>query len=168
MNKPSADEAFLQLMNEHQRIIFKICHSYCQHPDDREDLAQEIIYQLWKSYRQAVVHVKFSTWMYRVALNTAISFYRKDKKIPRAPNIEGHLIEIADDSRDEHNEQQLQMLQQFIQALPSLERALMLLYLDEKTHAEIADILGISESNVGTRIGRIKQQLRVKMAGMVK
>lgn len=164
MNKQAGDEAFLQLINGNKRIIYKICHSYCQNQDDREDLAQEIIYQLWKSFQQIELGVKFSTWMYRVALNTAISFYRKEKRNPRPAPAE-HLLEIADGPPEpDATQHQLALLQQFIQGLPELERALMLLYLDEKTHAEMADILGISESNVGTKVSRIKQKLRQKFA----
>ncbi|MCK7554338.1 sigma-70 family RNA polymerase sigma factor [Chitinophaga sedimenti] len=99
-----------------------------------------------------------------MALNTAISFYRKEKRNPRPAPAE-HLLEIADGPPEpDATQHQLALLQQFIQGLPELERALMLLYLDEKTHAEMADILGISESNVGTKVGRIKQKLRQKFA----
>ncbi len=160
MDKPDQQE-FLQLIEENKRIIFKICHSYCKDSGDREDLTQEIIYQLWKSWERFDSRYKFTTWMYRVGLNTAIAFYRKEKnKESMIPLTEQH-EEVADKTDgNSKTEEQLQLLQKFIYQLKDLDKALMLLYLDSKSYSEIADILGITETNVSTKISRIKEKLK--------
>lgn len=152
----------IQLIQENQKIIYKICNSYCSNESDREDLGQEIVYQLIKSYHGFKPEYKFSTWMYRVALNVAISFYRKSKG--------GQVIQLVDAHReqgDHHGEtpdveHNLYILRQFINELRELDKALMLLHLETKSYREIADILGISETNVGTKINRIKDKLKQK------
>jgi RNA polymerase sigma factor (sigma-70 family) len=161
MNKQAGKEAFMKLIQQHQRIIFKICNAYCKNQDDREDLAQEMIYQLWKSLSHFNPDNKFSTWMYRVALNVAISFYRKERKAgPRIPLTE-HLIEVEDTSEAwSEVEENISHLQRFISQLKELDRALMILYLEEKSYKEIAEILGITETNVATKLSRIKDKLK--------
>lgn len=160
MNKPD-QEGFLKLIEQNKGIIFKICHSYCRNKADREDLAQEIIYQLWRSGQQFNADYKFSTWMYRVALNTAITHYRKDKKNSHVVSMEEDVPDIAESSpMASGGEQSLAQLQQFISELKELDKALMLLYLEEKSYAEIAAIIGISVTNVATRISRIKATLK--------
>ena len=155
---------FLSIIEENKRIIFKICNAYCQNAADREDLAQEIIYQLWKSWNSFNTNFKLSTWMYRIALNVAISFYRKEKKTTETVFMGDHLIEIIDENLEEGLETNLNALQQFINELKELDRALMILYLEEKSHKEIAEIIGISTTNVATKIGRIKEQLKQKFS----
>jgi len=163
MNAQTGNEEFLQLIQENKRIIFKICNSYCHNKTDREDLAQEIIYQLWKSGNSFNADHKFSTWMYRIALNTAISFYRKEKKSKPVISFPEHFIDIEDkDDGTGITESNINLLQKFINQLPELERALMILYLEEKSYAEIADILGITETNVATKISRTKEKLKQK------
>lgn len=161
MQQQQDNKAFLQLVEENKRIIFKICNAYCRNKNDREDLAQEIIYNLWKSGRSFNNEQRFSTWMYRVALNVAISFYRKEKRSKPLLSLPGHIVNIAD-TREENaaTEEKLNLLQQFINDLKELDRALVILYLEEKSYSEIADILGISETNVGTKINRIKTKLK--------
>ena len=155
---------FLSIIEENKRIIFKICNAYCQNAADREDLAQEIIYQVWKSWNSFNTNFKLSTWMYRIALNVAISFYRKEKKTTETVFMGDHLIEIIDENLEEGLETNLNALQQFINELKELDRALMILYLEEKSHKEIAEIIGISTTNVATKIGRIKEQLKQKFS----
>ena len=155
---------FLNLIEANKRIIFKICNSYCRNADDREDLAQEIIYQLWKSWSSFNADYKLSTWMYRIALNVAISFYRKEQKTTATVLMGDHIIEISDKNLDEALETKLNALQQFINELNPLDRALMILYLEEKSHKEIAEIIGITSTNVATKIGRIKEQLKQKFS----
>ena len=158
--QPVKDD-LLKLVKEHERIVFKICNSYCSNKDDRADLAQEIMYHLLKSYERYNADYKFSTWMYRIALNVAISFYRKTKTGQQ-------MISLAEDhgeSEDKENEsavleKNICMLEQFISELNELDKALMILYLDEKSYREIADILGITETNVATKISRIKEKLK--------
>ena len=159
---PTTSPDFLTLIEANKRIIFKICNSYCRNADDREDLAQEIIYQLWKSWSSFNSDYKLSTWMYRIALNVAISFYRKERKATPTVFMGDHVIEIADESLEEGLESNLNALQQFINELNPLDRALMILYLEEKPHKEIAEIMGITSTNVATKIGRIKEQLKQK------
>ncbi|MEO7311113.1 MAG: sigma-70 family RNA polymerase sigma factor [Chitinophagaceae bacterium] len=154
-------EVFLEQVQIHKRIIYKICHAYCKAGCDIEDLAQEIIYQLWKSFDHYNSNLKFSTWMYRIALNVAISYYRNTKKFKAHVNEPVHLLELADETGDgEAMEANITMLQQFINELKELDRALMILYLEENSYSEIADIIGISETNVATKISRIKEKLK--------
>jgi len=161
--KPETDKVFSGLIQQNKGIIFKICNSYCYHKDDREDLAQEIVYQLWKSWGSYDERYKFSTWMYRVALNVAISFYRKEKKTENTVPLGDRPIEAEDDSAESRErELNLLKLQGFIKELKELDRALMILYLEEKSHREIAEIMGISESNVSTKVARIKEKLKQK------
>ncbi len=151
---------FLRLVQENKGIIIKICNSYCADKNNREDLAQEIIYQLWRSGKSFDANHKFSTWMYRVALNVAISFYRKQKSGPAISLTENFTdIEDKNESADQ-TEDNINLLQYFITQLKELDRALILLYLESKSYNEIAEILGISESNVATKLSRIKEKLK--------
>jgi RNA polymerase sigma factor (sigma-70 family) len=154
-------ERFQTLMEEHKKILYKVCHSYCRNPGDRDDLAQEIIVQLWRSFRSFDQRVRFSTWMYRIALNVAISFYRRESVRTRyvVPGSE-HLLEAVDQTANRSEE--VQVLYQWIEGLDPLHKALVILYLDGNNYQEIADILGISETNVATKISRLKQALRQK------
>jgi RNA polymerase sigma factor (sigma-70 family) len=159
-----AQQEFLKIIEINKRLIFKICNSYCQNADDREDLAQEIIFQLWKSWGNFNNEYKLSTWMYRIALNVAISFYRKEQKTTNTVLMGEHLIEIVDENLEEGLEANLNALQKFINELKPLDKALMLLYLEEKSHKEMAEIIGITSTNVATKIGRIKEQLKQKFS----
>ena len=152
-------ERFLNLVEGHKKILYKVCHSYCRNPGDRDDLAQEIIVQLWRSFRAFDERARFSTWMYRIALNVAISFYRRESVRTRyvAPGSE-HLLEAVDQTANRSEE--VQVLYQWIEGLDPLHKALVILYLDGNSYQEIADILGISETNVATKISRLKQAMR--------
>lgn len=152
-------EKFQNLMEEHKKILYKVCHSYCKNPGDRDDLAQEIIVQLWRSFRAFDQRVLFSTWMYRIALNVAISFYRREsiRKRHVVPGGE-HLLEAIDESATRPEE--VQVLYQWIEELNPLNKALVILYLDGHSYQEIGDILGISQTNVATKISRLKETLR--------
>jgi RNA polymerase sigma factor (sigma-70 family) len=165
MSTSPYSEEFLQLLLTNKRIIYKICHAYCNNRNDHDDLAQEIAYQLWKSKDNFNPDYVFTTWMYRIALNVAISFYRKEKKSPVKTVISDHLLEIEEDRDDAHEkDSRINRLQQIINELKELERALMILYLEEKSYKEIAEILGITETNVATRISRVKAQLKQKLS----
>jgi RNA polymerase sigma factor (sigma-70 family) len=152
-------ERFQTLMEEHKKILYKVCHSYCKNPGDRDDLAQEIIVQLWRSFRSFDQRVRFSTWMYRIALNVAISFYRRESVRTRyvVPGSE-HLLEAVDQTANRSEE--VQVLYQWIEGLDPLHKALVILYLDGNNYQEIADVLGISQTNVATKINRLKETLR--------
>ena len=160
--KPLVND-FAILIQNNKGLIYKVANTYCQDEEDRKDLIQEITIQLWSSFASYKQTYKLSTWMYRVALNVAISHYRKDKK--RRDNnapFDDTLIEIEDRSNDIEFSENIILLQQFISELKTLEKALMLLYLDDKSYREISEIMNISETNVSTRIGRIKDKLKLR------
>lgn len=153
-------QEFISILKNHQQLIFKICHSYCPSVEDRNDLQQEIAIQIWKSLQQFDNGVKLSTWIYRVALNTAISFHRKNAKKEKYQYFEESLLIVDDNEHQQVMDENIAELYRFINTLGDLEKALMLLFLDEKPHKEIAEILGITTSNVSTKISRIKTQLK--------
>lgn len=157
-------EAFFRLIEDNKAIIFKICHTYCPDKTQHQDLAQEIIFHIWKSGHAFDPDKKFSTWMYQVALNVAISFYRKKSREPHTVALSAKeeilMIPEATDNRAE----QLMHLQQLINELKELDRALMLLYLESKSYREIAEIMGITETNVASKINRIKEKLKQKIS----
>lgn len=160
----SKREKFTNLIQSHIRIIYKIVNSYCKIEDDKKDLEQEIILQLWMSFDRYNNEYKFSTWMYRVALNTAISFYRKSSKHKERYYDHDYtsIIIVEEEEKQSEKEVQLKLLQKFINELDDLNKAIMLLYLEEKSHQEIAEIIGISKSNVGTKVNRIKTKLKLE------
>jgi RNA polymerase sigma-70 factor (ECF subfamily) len=158
-------EKFLNLLQEHKGIIIKISCSYSSDRNDRDDLAQEIVFNLWKAFRNYTPDHKFSTWMYRVALNVAISFYRKEKRALRFTPYDERLMVYNDDSDGtEDLDGKLGLLQNFMEGLKELDRSIVLLYLEGKSYSEIAEIMGMSESNVGTRLNRIKSYLKSKFS----
>jgi RNA polymerase sigma-70 factor (ECF subfamily) len=162
-----AHREFADLLDRHRGIVLKVAGSYAANPDDRADLAQDIAAQLWRAWPSYAPDRPVTTWMYRIALNVAISHLRSRSLRDRhhVPYDEGLHAPGAHDAAaaiddDHETAQQLRMLERVIAALPPLDRALMLLYLDERSQREIADVLGISESNVSTRISRLKQRIR--------
>jgi len=159
MNK----DEFVALVKNNQKLIFKVCTSYCSNPENRKDLQQEILIQLWNAFPKYNGSVKLSTWMYRIALNTAISFFRKDcKHAKRRSDVDASVISLPETDDGAQNER-IKSLYQCIEQLKPADKALMLLYLDDVKQAEIADILGISQTNVSTKIGRIKKELGKRM-----
>jgi len=158
---PVSEADLLALILENKGIILKICHLYCPDKHAREDLTQEIIYQLWRSAKSYDRERRFSTWMYRVALNVAISFYREGKRKKSALPLSPFHLEIEDDPADDAvYKERLAWLQSCIRELKEFDRALILLYFEEKSYREIAEVLGLSETNVATKISRIKERLR--------
>ena len=155
----SGHETFVALVREHGRMLVQISHAYGRTEEERKDLRQEILTQLWRAFPSYDPRRRFSTWMYRIALNVAISSSRRRRE--HEPLEEAAAAE--DPGEGSELEQRLRSLRQLVAGLPPLERALVLLYLDERSQKEIAEVLGISESNVSTKIHRIKQQLRERM-----
>lgn len=157
-----ARQAFGELLERHRRIVFKVAHTYAWDPDDRDDLVQEIAAQLWRAYPGYDPSRSFSTWMYRIALNVAISHVRSSTQRDRhSVALDDSLHEVADErSGDPESQQQLRALQRVIAGLDRINRALLLLYLEDRSNREIGDILGLSESNVSTKISRLKQRIR--------
>jgi RNA polymerase sigma factor (sigma-70 family) len=155
-------ETFLRLLEAHKGIVIKICNAYCQARDDKEDLSQEIVYNLWKGFATYTPDYKFSTWLYRVALNVAISYYRREKRLLQFTAYDENLIVFDEGVYDKALDGNLLLLQQFIFELKEIDKSIMLLYLDDKPYREIAEITGISETNVATKINRIKMNLKTK------
>ena len=153
---------FSTLLEQHRGIVLKVAHSYAWNPDDRAELAQAIAAQAWRAFSGYDPGRRFSTWLYRIALNVSISFARGDGlRRGHAVPLDEDAHELADAAAsDPARALQVRALQAFIAALPPLDRALLLLYLEDRGYREIADILGISQTNVSTRISRLKQRIR--------
>lgn len=157
-------ELYFDILEKHKGIVFKVARSYCSNEFDREDLVQEILAQIWRSLDTYNDAFKVTTWMYRVALNVAISFYRKDKSAAyKHTEIEDRLLTYDMDQESE-NEQNLSALYAFINELNDIDKAVLLMYLEGENQAEIAANLNITISNVSTKISRIKQKLKLKTA----
>jgi len=150
---------FLSLINQHKAIIHKISKMYMNGAEDQRDLFQEIVMQLWKAYPTFKGNSKFSTWMYRVALNTALVYFKKDnRKIDKTPLNEN--IDIVDINENEGKEEKLAYLYTAVQELNAVEKALIFLFLENQSHREIAENLGISEVNARVRLNRTKEKLQ--------
>ncbi len=161
MTSISKTAPFLTVIENHKGIIYKVANAYCKLEADRKDLVQEIILQLWKSFDKYNDQFKYSTWIYRISLNVAISFFRKESTRKNISNpLSDQIFNIAHLQENKQKEAGFEMLYQFISTLQDLDKALILLYLEEKSHKEIAEILGISETNVSTKVGRIKSRLK--------
>jgi len=159
MRPPLTDDQFSALLEEHKGIIYKIAHSYCRNAEDRKDVIQEIIVQLWKSHGRYEERFKLSTWIYRVALNVAISAYRREKKrSERVSPLEEIIVEPATEL--EQADPKVATLRRIIDQLDELNRALMILYLDDNSYRDIAGILGLTETNVATKINRLKLKIK--------
>ena len=159
MPTPDLQGTFQDRVEQHKTILYKVCNSYCRDHDSREDLAQEILFQLWRSYGKFDGRCRFSTWMYRIALNVAISFYRSEGTRKRHVFSDEQRL-LGATVEPERQPEEVRLLYEFIAELDSLGRALILLYLDGHNYGEIAEIAGISETNVATRISRIKDSMK--------
>lgn len=153
------EKQFIELINQHRGILFKVCNLYCNDAEDRKDLFQEIVLQLWRSFQSFRNDAQPSTWMYRVALNTAISNFRKESRKPERFAISDSELEIPDMSDIADKDENLNSLKLSINQLTKIEKAIIMLYLDEKSYEEIAEIMGISKTNAGVKINRIKAKL---------
>lgn len=164
MDKQAQKHLFESVLDQHKGILFKVARAYCPDLKDRQDLIQEIMIQIWQSLHKYNQQYIISTWLYRISLNVAISYYRKSST--RAKNYvevaELEMENIAEEKTE--NETHLKMLEYFISELKEIDKALMILYLEDKSYKEVAEILGISVSNVGTKIGRIKEQLKTRFS----
>ena len=165
MKAADRSQQFQELLERHRGIVFKVANTYCRDPHDRADLAQEIAAQAWRSFASYDADRPFPTWMYRVALNVAISFRRNSaSREQRTVAFDETLHDAAFDG-DIESDDRVRALYRCIDALDPLNRALLLLYLDERSQREIGEIIGISESHVATKIGRLKERLRNDMSG---
>ena len=158
-------QEFETLLHAHRAIVFKTVNTYCWRPEDRDDLAQEITVQIWKAWPKYDSSRSFTTWMYRIALNVAISFVRREvqhRKVFTPLEEEVH-EPISPSAGDPDAAERMERLHRFIAREPPFERALLLLYLEDKSQKEIADILGITPTNVSTKISRLKQRIRTEI-----
>lgn len=152
---------FDALLQQHKGIVLKIAASWCAHPADRADLAQDIALQLWRAWPTWDASRPFATWMYRIALNVAISQQRRARSRPNHDAIADEHEQVAGaDDVDAVTREQLERLHRAMRALGPLDRALLLLHLDGNDHATAGDVLGISAGNVATRLTRIRERLR--------
>lgn len=167
-NTMTSDKAlsqqFHQIIEVNKGILFKVAGIYCRNDDDRQDLLQEMMIQVWKSLHRYNDNFAMTTWLYRICLNVAISFYRKNANRQKLniPYIET-LSSIPNEVSNEKQEQ-LNLLEKYISELNDIDKALILLYLEDKSYAEIAEIMGLSATNVGTKLGRIREKLKMRFS----
>jgi len=157
-------QAFQEVIATHKGILLKVAKTYCLDLAERQDLVQEMLLQIWLAFPRYNAQFKISTWLYRIALNVAISFYRKNT----SQKNQQAALQSTWQSTEEDSEKnmQLQLLEQLIEELNELDKALIILYLEDKSHAEIAEILGLSTTNVATKVGRIKEKLKKKFSNL--
>ena len=152
------DTEFLSLIKNNEKVILKICNIYCRESEDRADLYQDILIQLWNSYPKFNRRSKVTTWMYRIALNTAVSRFRKEKKRPVREQLSDQYV--TDSVNKNEN---ISLLYLAIESLNKIEKAIITLYMDGIKYKEIGEIMGLSESNIGFKINQIKGKLREKL-----
>ena len=157
------EKEFLQIITDNQGIIHKVCSIYCDSEEDRRDLFQEILVQLWKSFPSFRNESKFSTWMYRVALNTAITSFKKDKRQPDKSGIPYENLQLAVEVYDTGIEDQIKLLNNAVLQLTGIEKSIILLFLEDKKYEEIAEITGITQNYVRVKMNRIKKKLKLLM-----
>ena len=162
MKAGDVDQQFLELVNRYQPGIHKVCRMYADSPEDRQDLFQDILFQLWRSYPSFQGRSNFSTWMYRIALNTAITGLRKETSKPEHVELDAEAIQTP--AAATGASEQVEVLYWLIRKLSRVDRALVMLYLEDLSYREMSEVLGLSESNVGVKLNRIKARLQ-EMAG---
>ena len=154
MKQQELEKEFVQMIQQHSQIIYKVSSFYVDQTQTLDDLYQETVLNLWKAYPNFRQECVVSTWVYRIALNTCVSFFRRKKNKPVHIDIQ---MDIADEQRDKELIQELYVI---INRLGKFERALILLYLDDKSYQEMSEITGLSITNVATKLNRIKKKLK--------
>ncbi len=154
------EHSFVSQLEQNQNIVHKICRLYTHDSESHNDLFQEITIQLWRAYPKFRGDSKFSTWMYRVALNTAITLYRKNKRKVQTQDFEGISFKMKSEEYDSTVEDQLKLMYDAVKTLNDIDKALVFLYLENKNYREIAATLGITEVNARVKMNRIKEKLR--------
>jgi len=157
METKELEKEFLGVIEAQKRTIYKVCYIYANNQDDLNDLFQETVLNLWKSFPRYRGDSKLVTWVYRIAMNTCITFLRRSGTRPQAIPLSADMAQIA---ADEGTAAQLQELYKLINQLGKLERALILLWLEERSYQEMADIFGISKTNVAVKLNRVKEKLK--------
>ncbi len=158
------EKEFIQIIQKNQGIIHKVCNIYCNDQEDRNDLFQEIVAQLWKSFPSFRKESKFSTWMYRVALNTAITSFKKTKRRPDQNRLTYDNFQIKDEGYDAEIEENIKHLHRAVAQLTGVEKSIVLLYLENKKYEEIAEITGITQNYVRVKMNRVKKKLKKLMS----
>ena len=154
-----AEKAFLEIIREHERMIHKICNLYTSDVSEKQDLFQEIILQLWKSFKGFRNEAKISTWMYRIALNTALTHLRRSKtKV--SLSFTSFINENIAEENDNFDQERTNLLHNAIAKLTELEKAIVMLYLDDKSYQEMEEVLGIKQGTLRVKMNRIKEKLR--------
>jgi RNA polymerase sigma-70 factor (ECF subfamily) len=154
-----AEKAFLDIIREHERMIHKICNLYTSDVSEKQDLFQEIILQLWKSFKGFRNEAKISTWMYRIALNTALTHLRRSKtKV--SLSFTSFINENIAEENDNFDQERTNLLHNAIAKLTELEKAIVMLYLDDKSYQEMEEVLGIKQGTLRVKMNRIKEKLR--------
>ena len=154
------EQKFVTDLEQNQNIVHKVCRIYTNNQDAHNDLFQEITIQLWKAYPKFRGDAKFSTWMYRVALNTAITLYRKSKRAIKTQDFDSVLYKIQSNEYDDTEEQRLRFLYKVIHELSDIEKALVFLYLENKNYKEISETMGITEVNARVKMNRVKNKMK--------
>lgn len=151
---------FIQIIDDHGRILHKVCRLYGKDEEDRKDLYQEIVLQLWRAFPNYRREAQLSTWMYRIALNTAISLFRRQSNRIAHVGFEKDLLNVAQATVSPEIDERMQQFYIAVEQLTPIEKAIVFLYLDDNSYREIAKITGISLSNVGVKLNRIKGKLK--------
>jgi len=158
MDTKELEKEFLDMIEAQKRTIYKVCYMYANDQDDLNDLFQESVLNLWKSFPSYRGDSKLTTWVYRISMNTCITYLRhashRPQTVPMTANVASQM------AADEDTSAQLQDLYKLINQLGKLERALILLWLEERNYQEMADILGLSKANVAVKLNRIREKLR--------
>ncbi|MGV8878584.1 MAG: RNA polymerase sigma factor [Sphingobacteriaceae bacterium] len=155
------EKEFLSIIAAHQGIIHKVCRMYCQERQDTEDLFQESVLQLWKSYPSFNGRSKITTWMYRICLNTAITRLRKNREKSNLQRLSVAHENFADPLQPRMDITYGEALNMAINTLNRFDKALLMLYLDENSYKEMAEIMELSEANIAVKINRIKNKLKL-------
>jgi len=160
------ETSFLINLNQNIGIVHQVCHTYFRRDAaEREDVFQDIMYQLWKSYPQFKGESKFSTWMYKVALNTAITRIRRSTRTPRNEELTEPIAHRPDINERMGREEELHLLHEAIATLTDIDKAIILLHLEDQNYDEIASVTGLTRTNVSVRLVRIKQALKDYLQG---
>lgn len=156
----ASKEQFVAEFQKNQNIVHKVCRLYTNDPDSHKDLFQEITIQLWKAYPKFRGESKLTTWMYRVALNTAITLYRKSKRRVSASSLDDVAFKLGEEPEQDDSSEQIRLMYGAIRQLNDVDKALVFLYLEDKDYREISETIGITEVNARVRMNRIKNKLR--------
>jgi len=153
------ENQFLKLIEQHSGILYKVSRIYMDSEVEQQDLRQEIIFQLWKSIDKFKGDSQFSSWMYRVGINTSITYFKKNKRRPDKSELKTN-IDIQEESQEDEKESQLTHFYTAVKSLNKIEKAIILLFIEGYSHNEIAKQLGLSSGNTRVKLNRTKQKIK--------